>query len=624
MPLFVVRPSRGAWAFFGLVVLGVVGARAANRHEARVIQQDRPASETAHALASCVLGANTVWILRDPDEPEALRRWTLAAGNFLRAAVARPQPEAWPRRCVAHAARLHRSLTRASTSPIAARVLAQDVHNLLERAASDRDELVALTDSDQIPSRLAALMMQVHALSLGTRATWDRALLTAHAPPVTPAQVPRLRGLPNGIEQGVVAEAGRVYGRNAWDGMLHALELDATGLRDVVVGAAVPLREPARASLLRAWRDDGPVMVASGAVPRLLRMPRGFRVEGAVTDFRWDADVHGGQRALLTLDAGTVRVQATPSDGPVTWSDARGVGPGESALAAMIATDADAGADATSARWRVTVLRPRFSDAALEQFLVTASPAAPDENSSRPQPPVVSVSAAEALHAPAELPASVTQVETCRAGAVGYMLLATSDALTALRVEGHAVRAATVHTRMPRGARLSVSCDASRALAAPTPLTLQGGAALFHFDGYTGGRGVQLDHPPGGVTDLHALLLVRDAVLSVTSTPGAVRAWRRTTGLFGLRGGAAWEPAGMVMHLLPSSGVRRAVTRAQAQSRGDDVTLLFEYAEAPRLLQHASTDQPMSPFDERPATAWSPAGAAVVLSNDGGATFTSP
>ncbi len=125
------------------------------------------------------------------------------------------------------------------------------------------------------------------------------------------------------------------------------------------------------------------------------------------------------------------------------------------------------------------------------------------------------------------------------------------------------------------------------------------------------------------MTDLHALLLVRDAVLAVVSTPGAVRTWRRATRDAPLRG-AAWESAGIVMQLLPSPGARRMVTRAQAQSRDDDVTLLLELAEAPRLLEQAGTDQPMSPFEERPAVAWSPVGVALALSNDGGATFTSP
>ena len=80
----------------------------------------------------------------------------------------------------------------------------------------------------------------------------------------------------------------------------------------------------------------------------------------------------------------------------------------------------------------------------------------------------------------------------------------------------------------------------------------------------------------------------------------------------------------MAMHLIPAPGVRRAVTRAQAASRGDELTLLVDLAQARRQLSQPNADQPMSPFEELPVAAWEPAGAALLVSSDGGATFTSP
>lgn len=626
MPLFVVRPSRGTWAFFGLVVAGVLGARALRRQEARVVQQDRPASETAHALAGCLLGPNVPWALRDPDEPGALKRWTHHTGSILRAAVGQPQADAWPARCVPIASRLHRALLRASTSPSATRLLAQDVHERLQRMASDRDERFARIDDDQLPARFAALMMQVHGLSQGTRETWNRYLGASSGATLRLAALPRLRGLPNGIEQGVVTAAGTVHGRNAWDGMLHAIELDGAGMRDVVVGAAVPLSEPARGGLLLVWRDDGPALASTGAVPRVIRVPRGTRIEGDVAEYRWDADVRREARALLTLDAGTARVFVSPSDGPVVWSDARVVGPAESLLAAMITPDPAVDADALRASWRVTTLRPRLDDLALEAFSVSATLAAPDATSdvsAAPPPPTVTVGAPEPIRLGVRLPASVYLVETCRAADVGYLVLAHGDLLTALRLDGRTARHATVRAQLPRGARLSLRCDAARALATASPLTLQGPAALFDFSNEATPRGEPIEAPPGGVTNLHALLLVRDGVLAVVSTPGAVRTWRRANAL-AARDGATWEPVGMAMHLIPAPGVRRAVTRAQAASRGDELTLLVDLAQARRQLSQPNADQPMSPFEELPVAAWEPAGAALLMSSDGGATFTSP
>jgi hypothetical protein len=177
---------------------------------------------------------------------------------------------------------------------------------------------------------------------------------------------------------------------------------------------------------------------------------------------------------------------------------------------------------------------------------------------------------------------------------------------------------------LPRGARMRARCDASRLLVTVAPTSAQGAAALFTFERGASPATTLVEPPPGGVTDVHAMLLVRRAVLAVVSSAGAVRAWRYVAGdALGVQSNR-WEPGGLVMDLVPAARVRRAVTQAQAQGRDDEVTLLLDLAQAPRVIAQTIPDQPMSPFEERPARQWSPAGLAVFVSHDGGLTFGPP
>ncbi|MEZ4391490.1 MAG: hypothetical protein R3A48_10375 [Polyangiales bacterium] len=607
MSLFVVRPSRGTWGFFALVVLGVLGARAMSRHEARVILQDRPASEHAHELAACLLGSRRAWVLRDADAQGAQLRWTHDTASALRAIVSVPQPEGWPGLCVEPAVSLQASLLRASNTAPATRSLAGQVRVLLERASQGQEERLTLADNDRLASHLAALWMQVRSLSTGSRASWDRG--GSHVRPFVELNVPelpRLRGLPGAVRSPVLADPRTVFARGVWNGYAQALRVDGGRPRRALLDAATPVPEAPRGPLLRAWRDDGPALFVASPTPTILSLPPAFAIAD-VEGYRWDSAQTERDYALLTLDGGTATLRAAEVARAARWTAAAQVGPGEGVLAAMLSEPRDGGE-----ALRVTVLRPRLTDSTLEQHAV------------RREGDALVVGPAEPLATQVPLPGAFTAVETCRAGRVSYMAFATLNSLITARVEGGSVRVATARLPLPRGGGFVLRCDEAQALAVPSPASAVGEAALFRYPGYRGGVGELVDHPPGGPGDVLTVVLVRGGALAVVASPGAVRAWRYAPQVSFGREGSRWSQGAMLLDLAASPLARRSVTATQAASRGDDVTLLLDVAQSPRTYLQPQADQPMAPIEESSQRAWSSAGRAVLVSHDGGRSFDAP
>lgn len=608
MALFVVRPSRGTWGFFGLVVLGVMGARAMNKHEAKVLRQDRPATEHAYAVTACLLGDHVRWVLRSPDEADAQLRWTYDIGRLFRAAASHPQPEGWPGICAEPARALVTAVQRASASNPAVRALAAETRNLIDRAGNSAEERLALADNDQLASKLAALMLQVRALSDGSRSTWD-AGYRGPPPPVALrlAAIPALRGLPGEVEQPVLVSAQAALARGTWNGYGQVLRLDGGAPRRVLLESFTPLAEAPHGDLARVWTDDGPRLVDLTPAPQVLRPPADLAPRDPA-GFRWSARRQEGARVMVTLDDGDLQARLQLPQRPEGWSPARPIGPSQSILAATLTAAATPGAP-----WRVTTLRPRFSDAVLEQYAV-----GPDGDGTR-------VGAALTLPTREPLPGALVAQETCEADDVAYFVLAERNAVTAVRVREGVAQTATARLSLPRGARLRLRCDAGQVLATPTPAGALAGAALFRFEGGSAGTGTLLEHPPAGTNEVHAMVLVRDGVLAFASSPGALRVWRLRPqmGFFG-RGAARWEQGAMLMEMLATPRIRRRVTAMQAVSEGDRVTVLMELAQGARVMRAQPAEQPMAPLDEAPTPRFSPGGRAVLTSRDGGRTFHAP
>lgn len=603
MALFVVRPSRGTWGFFGLVLLGVMGARAMNKHEAKVLRQDRPATEHAYALTACLLGDHVRWVLRGPDEPDAQLRWTFDIARMFRAIASQPQTEGWPGVCTEPARALVTAVQRASASNPGVRALAAETRSLIDRTGNSAEERLALADNDQLASKLAALMLQVRALSDGSRSTWDAGYRGPPPAALTLSPIPALRGLPGEVEQPVLVSAQGALARGTWNGYGQALRLDGGSPRRVLLESFTPLAEEPHGDLARVWTDDGPRLVDLSPSPRVLRPP-GDLAPRDPAGLRWSALRQGDARVMLTLDDGDLQARL---ERPGGWSPARSVGPSQSILAATITAGAT-----PDAPWTVTSLRPRFSDAVLEQYAV-----GPNGDDLR-------VGAAAPLFTREPLPGSLVAQETCEAEGVAYFVLAERNAVTAVRVREGVAQTASARLSLPRGARLRLRCDAQQVLAAPTPAGALAGAALFRFEGGSVGTGTLLDHPPAGTNEVHAMVLVRDGVLAFASSPGALRVWRLRPqmGFFGR--GARWEHGAMLMDLLATPRIRRRVTAMQAVSDGDRVTVLIDLAQGARVMRAQPTEQPMAPLDEAPTPRFSPGGRAVLISRDGGRSFRAP
>lgn len=604
MALFVVRPSRGTWGFFGLVVLGVLGVRAMNKHEAQVLRQDSPATERAYALTACLVGNHLRWILRAPDEADAQLRWTFDLSRVLRAAVSHPQPEGWPGDCVDDARELSAAVQRTSASNPAVRALAAETRNLLERAGNSAEERFALADNDQLASKLAALMLQVRALSDGSRTAWDAGYRADLPEARALVALPALRGLPGEVEQPVLVSAQAALARGTWNGYGQVLRLDGGAPRRVLLEAFTPLAEAPHGGLARAWSDDGPRLVDLSSPPRVLRPPADLAPRDPA-GFRWSAGSGEGGRVMLTLDDGDLQARLQR---PAGWSAAVAVGPSQSILAGALT-----GTETPDAPWRVTTLRPRFADVVLEQYTVGL-----DGDGLR-------VGAAMPIATAAPLPGAITTVEACEAGRVAYFVLAERGAVTAVRVQQGVAQTASARLSLPRGARLRLQCDARQVLAAPSPAGALAGAALFRFEGGAVGSGSLLDPPPGGTNEVHAMVLARDGVLAFASSPGALRVWRLRPqmGFFG-RGASRWEHGAMLLDLLATPRVRRRVTAMQAVGEGDRVTVLIDLAQGARVMRAQPAEQPMAPLDEAPTPRFSPVGRAVLTSHDGGRTFRAP
>ncbi|MFO0625224.1 MAG: hypothetical protein U0325_06355 [Polyangiales bacterium] len=336
----------------------------------------------------------------------------------------------------------------------------------------------------------------------------------------------------------------------------------------------------------------------------MLRPPADLGPRDAAS-FRWSARSHGPARVMLTVDDGDVSVRLQRPEG---WSPAEAVGPSQSQLAAALTAAAT-----PDAPWRVTTVRPRFSDVVLEQYTVSLAGDG------------LRLGAAMTLYPSAPLPGTLTVVESCEADDVAYFVLAERGAVTAVRVREGVAQTANARLSLPRGTRLRLQCDAQQVLASPSPAGALAGGALFRFEGGVAGVGSVLDPPPGGANEVHAMVLVRDGVLAFASSPGALRSWRLRpqAGFFG-RGASRWEHAGMLLDLIATPRIRRRVTGMQAMSDGDRVTVLLELAQGARLMRVQPAEQPMAPLDEAPTPRFTPGGRAVMVSRDGGRTFRAP
>lgn len=580
MALFKVRPSRGSWAFFVLITVAAITRRQWSRHEQQIIRRDGPAAESARALATCLFGANMAWLLREDFEPnpnptiqvkvspaaqQAL--WAARVGSWLRAQAAGPLSHEWPSRCVAPLDELDQRLQAASQRSAGITQTLANVRRALQkpapgrlpfarlgedpaaRAAAWQAELLRVVDDrsgNSLPAQLASLFSDVRDLSLGTRDRWSPFPLRQEQFPMPPpAEVPRWRDVPVGHEQAVLASPTVYFYRSLVDGRTHRVDFDRRSLSDTEVGSAVAWREAPRGGVLRASTEQGGALIPMEPTTRVVALPDEPGVARRGEAFDWQAAASPDGLAWLTRTQGTVRLRALRFDEPGRWSDAVTLGAPESQMGAVVAPEA---LDAT--RWRVTLLRPRAVDVAVEQHLVAVTPAGLTVTPGPRREPVVF--------------ASVRGMLTCGAEGVRYVALLGARNIAVLRVEGEQLRAAQATVAAEWGAAPTLRCDAGRALLVGDPPTMGAAAMVVTFP--VGREPAVETVPPlpydAGGARMREVLLVDDGLVAVAAHASALRAWRRPLQA------TRWEPGGYVGSLAPGIDTVREVRSLRGVSQG--------------------------------------------------------
>ena len=611
MGLFKVRPSRGSWAFFVLITVAAVTRRQWSRHEQQVIRRDGPAVESARALATCLLGPDMTWILRDEAPAAQQALWASRIGGWLQAQAAAPLAHDWPSRCVAPLDELEQRLHAASQrAPRTTYALGQVRRRLQRppparytlgddpagRAVAWQTELLRVIDDQSLPTQLASLFSDVRDVSLGTRDRWSALPLRLEQfPPPAPAEAPRWVDVPAAHEQAVLASPTVYFYRSRADGRTHRVDFDRRAVSDSEVGAAVAWREPPRGGVLRASTESGGAIIPMEPTTRVVALPDEPGVTRRGESFDWQAATSADGLAWLTRTQGTVRLRALRFDDPARWSDAVTLGPPESHMGAVVAPEP---LDPT--RWRVTVLRPRAVDLVVEQHVVAVTAAGLAVTPGPRREAVVS--------------GPVQRLLTCGSDGVRYVALLGARGVAVLRLEGEQLREAQAAVAAPWGADPTLRCDAGRALLVGDPPTMSATAVVVTFPV---GRDPTVEAveplPYDRGARLREVLLVDDGLVAVAAHATALRAWRRPLQ------STRWEPGGYVGSLAPAVDTTRAVRSLRGASQGRALALWIEGDAVTRRTEPAPAAEGAAPAT-RVVETRAPF-RVLMMSEDSGRTF---
>jgi len=359
-----------------------------------------------------------------------------------------------------------------------------------------------------------------------------------------PPEVPRWRDVPAAHEQAVLASPTVYFYRSLVDGRTHRVDFDRRSLSDTEVGAAVAWREPPRGGVLRASTEHGGAVIPLEPSTRVIALPDEPGVTRRGEAFDWQAAASPDGLAWLTRTQGTVRLRAVRFDEPGRWSEAVTLGAPESQMGAVVAPEP---LDAT--RWRVTTLRPRALDLAVEQHVVAVTPAGLTVTPGPRREPVV-------------FP-SVQRLLTCGSDGVRYVALVGASGVAVLRIEGEQLRVAQATTAGAWGLDPTLRCDAGRALMVSDPPTMEANTVVVTFPV---GREPTVETVPMLPYDrgarLREVLLVDDGLVAIAAHPVALRAWRRPLQ------STQWEPGGYVGSLVPAANTVRSVRALRGVSQG--------------------------------------------------------
>jgi hypothetical protein len=641
MALFKVRPSRGSWAFFVLITVAAVTRRQWARHEQTVIRRDGPAAESARALATCLLGGDVAWVLREDDvagaDPKAAQRalWAARLNAWLQRHANGSLEHDWPARCVAPLDELEGRLQSATERGRYTPETIRQIRGVLQRPAARADgsfrpgedpasravlwqtELLRAVD-DETPEarlgwRLASLFSEVRDLSLGTRDRWVPFPLRAELYPMPAApEVPRWRDVPAREAQIVLASPTVYFYRTRDDGVTddpdpsrphrddgrtHRVDFDRRLLSDNPVGAAVAWREAPRGGVLRASTEAGGALIPLEGTMRVIALPDEPGVTRRGEAFDWQTAASAGGLAWLTLTNGTARLRALRFDDPARWSDPVVLGTPESQMAAVVAPEA---LDAT--RWRVTLLRPPSLDVAVEQYVVASTPAG-------------LVVTPGARHEPIVFPV-VQRLLSCGSEAVRYVALLGARGVAVLRVEGEQMRVAQATMAAEWGHEPTLRCDAGRALLVGDPAAATAAATALVVTFPVAGDPAVETVPPlpyDRERRPREVLLVDDGLVAVAANASSLRAWRRPLQA------TRWEPGGYLGSTAPGIGTVRTVRSMRGVSQGRSLAVWIEGDTLTRRTV-AVPAEGNNPAGTREETASAPY-RVLMMSEDSGRSF---
>lgn len=597
MALFIVRPSRGSWIFFGLVALSALAARGYEHHERTVDRRDGPLAATAIELGRCVLG-DVETITAERTAPDALAIWTHRTADRLRVLASAPQDGGWPNQCALIADRLAMRLSSQAGHSARTIELAHTVAYQLQNVGHDGTSLVNLADNDAFAEQLAALFMQVRTLSDRATEHWDRLPVPAAATDLahpTVLDFERFRPVAPGWErmQIVGPDAVYFYAR----GSATTVRASFTNREFSGVALGVPVLDGWHGEALRVENNDGPMFVTPrGLEPaRVTAFPTAM-AHGSERFDAWEVASTSTTQALLSTDLGTVRLRTSPIEGALVWTPPVTIGPQESALVAVVAPEPED----TGERFRVSVLRPRIDDAWLEQYVVTLRPALPSPAAPSARPTVANAPATsptgehsvgvDALAGmtlevgPPTMAASGVvmfggRIATCASGSVRYLAIhadRNTSELSVLRIDGDEVTVTHAAANIPRERPWVFTCDVDRALIETDPSVPRRGVFLAEFPRFAGASLALLEPPLVGPSPrVEALALMTDAVVAVTSNHATLRTWRLP------RGEREWAVQGLIGLLDQTSRPLRTVRHIDAVASGSVLALRIEGTETP-------------------------------------------
>ncbi len=588
MALFKVRPSRGSWAFFVLIAVAALTRRQWAHHEQQVIRRDGPAAESARALATCLFGADIAWLMREdeagtpPQKLDAAAQqslWAARIGSWLQVRVAGSLQSDWPSRCVApldeldlrlraasqHSPRITdtiREVRRGLQPPPTPRLeFGQSVEDPTSRARAWQIELLRVVDDNTLPTQIASLFSDVRDLSAGTRDRWTPTVFHLESyPPISAPEVPRWRDVSAAHQQAVLASPTVYFYRSLTDGRTHRVDFDRRSLNDTELGAAVTWREPPRGGVLRASTESGGAVIPLEPTTRVIALPNEPGETRRGETFDWQSAVSADGLVWMTRSQGTVRLRALRFEEPNHWTDAVTLGTPESQIAAVVAPEP---LDAT--RWRVTLLRPRAIDFAVEQNVVAVTPSGLTVTPS-------------VRHNPVVFP-SVQRLLTCGTDSVRYIALLGTGAIAVLRIEGEQLRVADAAMATVWGSDYVLRCDAGRALiVSDPPEQVPIVVATFPV-----GREQTVETVPqvprARVGPMRRgelpwrpceVLLVDDGLVAIAAHGVSLRAWRRPLQA------TQWEPGGYIASLAPNLETVRGLRSLHGMSQGRALALWIE------------------------------------------------